>query len=129
MKKNVVLVLVVLLLAVVPIAYAGRMCKRGEPCRWKIRNSPVAYTATITATATYTTAPVAPTATPIPTEPVANCDTSYPNSYIAGTCAHATLEGQIATWQAANCAAGHWAGGVLHCSATALPNPTNPAYP
>lgn len=66
------------------------------------------------------TAP-APEATPTP------CDLSYPNPYLPGTCAHATLESQFATWTAANCAGGEFVNGVLNCQVTAAPTWTRPA--
>lgn len=71
----------------------------------------------------------APTKTPIPTETAypptiePTCDMAYPNPYLPDTCAHATMESQLATWTAANCAAGDWVDGVLNCVATVEPTP------
>lgn len=62
-------------------------------------------------------------------QPADGCDLSYPNSQTPGTCAYATAQSAVATWTAANCAAGEWINGQLNCLATVAPTWTQAPYP
>ena len=122
MKKSVSVLLVVGLLAIVPLVEAGRLCKLSQVCHWHSR---------VEWRASATLAPIA-TNTPVSAnvESGDSCDLSYPNPQIPGTCANTTRVSQLATWAAANCAAGEWTDGTLNCLATVAPTWTPiPAYP
>lgn len=124
LKRIAIIGLVIGLLLIALPVYAG-MCKRGQIlCR--ARAYPLGSRATVTATSTA----VPYSETGVQNTPVAPpCDTSYPNSQIPGTCAHATAQSAVATWTAANCAAGEWRNGALDCLATVAPLWTATPWP
>ena len=86
--KRIIAIFLLCLFALLLIAARPRPCKTRSECFFRS-----VYTPTLTATqaATETQAP--------PVAPPEVCDTSYPYPYIAGTCAHATLESVLATWE------------------------------
>ena len=84
--KRIVAIFLLCLFALVLIAARPRPCGTRSECFNLLVNTP---TPTPTTWATHT--PLPPAA---PTR-----DTAYPYPYIAGTCAHATLESVLATWE------------------------------
>ena len=86
MKKKVVICLALITMGLLLIAARPRPCKTRAECFYL---------------AVFTVTPM-PGETPIQTSPMPiqqPCDTTYPNSYLLGTCAHATLESVLATWE------------------------------
>lgn len=101
---------------------------RPRPCRTRAECVNLMYTAaTKIPPATESPAPMA-TQTNLRSQ-VNTCDPAYPNPYIAGTCAHATLESQLMMWEAMNCSSGSWHDGQLDCYATRIPLPTATTLP
>jgi len=109
--RKLVAIFLLCLFALLLIAAHPRPCRTRDECFFRF-----VFTETATQTPTQTPSPPAPSA------PSA-CDASNPNPYFPGTCAHIALENALATWTAANCAAGSWQNGNLNCIATIAPPP------